>query len=154
MICARGVNLFRETENKEQITMSDNSIFGNTFQIMGNSMDLMLKRHQVISSNLANEQTPGYTAARLKFEDELQSRISGSGKGPRATHPRHLPAGNSFSPVQGRIERMPDRTGIGDGNNVSRVEEMMKMSENRIRYEAVSQILKQRFAMIEYVLQK
>lgn len=134
--------------------MANNSILGNTFQILGNSMDLMLKRHQVISSNLANEQTPGYSAARLKFEDELQSRISGSGRGPKATHPRHLPAGNSFSHVQGRIERVADGSGIGDGNNVSRVEEMMKMSENRIRYEAVTQIMKQRLAMIEYVLQK
>ncbi len=134
--------------------MTDSSQFGDTFRVLGNAMDLMEKRQKVISSNIANKDTPGYSAARLEFEQELQNRISESGTRQVATNPKHFPDGGGFSPVQGSVERDHSAAQIGDENSVNLDQEMLDLSENQIRFEAASQILRQRFALIQYVLQR
>ena len=67
------------------------TIFDKTMRLLQRSLDLRSARQRVISSNLANEETPGYRASELNFMDQLHS--AHKGQLPvvlAATQPRHF----------------------------------------------------------------
>lgn len=130
------------------------NLFDNTTSLLQKSLDLRSRNQQVIASNIANAETPGYAPARFEFEKELQTALSGSQPNLETTHSGHLPAqSTSVSNVKGTITRSPDNTGIGDDNGVSVDEEMISLSENQIMYETAAQLLKKKLSVLKYVVQ-
>ena len=96
-------------------------------------------RHQVISNNIANVNTPGYKRKEVSFEEELAAAAKGEKKHSLSlTHPKHLaPRVVKPEPIQIRtIENTSLRT---DGNNVDIDAEMAGMTKNNIFYNAVAQ---------------
>ena len=125
--------------------------FDSTINMLRKVLDLRSKNQQIISSNIANADTPGYTPSSLEFEDQLRSAVSGSELKPVATRPGHIPANPAdLSRVQGTITTHPDRTGIGDENGVSVDKEMIKLSENQILYEAAIAMLNKKLSILKY----
>ena len=55
------------------------TIFDRTMQLLHRTLDLREARQRVIASNIANEETPGYRAADLNFQDSLQAAQRGKG---------------------------------------------------------------------------
>lgn len=51
------------------------SIFSNSIQMTGKTLDYLWKRQEVISENIANVSTPGYKAKVLTFEDNLKESV-------------------------------------------------------------------------------
>jgi len=49
-----------------------------TPRLLKKTLDLYLQKNSVISSNIANADTPGYKAVDLKFDEQLRTAI-GSG---------------------------------------------------------------------------
>lgn len=136
--------------------MTTNGIFDTTFQVLDKVLDLRSQKLQVISSNIANAETPGYAAQRLDFEQKLQEAVSGVGSGPAVTHPRHISTGfgKGIESFQAEISREEDTSGIGDGNSVSLDQEMVDLSRNQIRFEAAIQSLNKKFNMLKMVIQE
>lgn len=132
--------------------MPVDGIFTTTIELLGKSIDLRAKNQNLISSNIANAETPNYTPKSLVFEDELQGALKGGHKGtPAITNPRHIPLKNTNGPLQsvtGRVVETPATTPGKDGNAVELENEMTKMSENQIMYNASVQILSKKFAGI------
>jgi flagellar basal-body rod protein FlgB len=129
-------------------------IFGTTIELLGKTLDLRAKRHALISANLANVETPGYTPGELSFEAELKGALQ---KGPHAaqTHPRHIPIKSgdaSLLQVQGTLLQVADGTPGRDGNAVSLESEMGKMAENQIMYSASVQLLAKKFEMMKQAI--
>ena len=89
-------------------------------------LDAGFRRHRVIASNLANVDTPGYRAARLRFDDELSDVLEAAGK---AT-PGGEPATEVYRPGGGR-----------GPNNVSLEREVTKLSRNSLEVEQYLSIL-------------
>ncbi len=115
-------------------------------------LDLRTRNQQVISSNIANAETPGYSASSFEFEAQLKSAISGGELKPVAGRKDHIPISPAnLSQVQGDIVVHRDKTGIGDRNSVSVDQEMVKLSENQILYEAAIIMLNKKLAMMKYV---
>ena len=52
--------------------------------------------------------------------------------------------------MSGTISINQDRTGIGDENSVRVDQEMMKLSENQILYEAAVAMLNKKLSMLKY----
>jgi len=109
------------------------------------ALDVRSAVHEVIASNVANEETPGYQARFLPFHKALESAMQGAFPlEPIRTDPRHLT-------LVGESDRMvqfakPVKTGGGpDGNTVNLEKEMTRMGENTLLYMAVSQFLGGRF---------
>ena len=50
-----------------------------TPKLLKKTVDLNLQKNSVISSNIANADTPGYKAVDLKFGEQLQTAIGGQG---------------------------------------------------------------------------
>jgi len=132
--------------------MPVDGIFNTTVELLGKSIDLRTKNQNLISSNIANAETPNYTPKSLVFEDELQGALKGGQKGtPAITNPRHIPlkgTNGRLQSVTGRVVETPSKTPGKDGNSVELENEMTKMSENQIMYNASVQILSKKFAGI------
>lgn len=124
-------------------------IFSKTVDILGKSIDLRAKQHNLISSNIANAETPNYVPKALTFEAELQGALKGdSSATPATTSPRHIPlkgASGRIQSVTGRVVETPATTPGKDGNAVELEGEMSRMAENQIMFNASVQILTKKF---------
>lgn len=130
--------------------MPIDGIFNTNIELLGKSIDLRAKNQNLIASNIANSETPNYVPKSLAFEDELQGALKGGQKGtPSLTHPRHLPlkgANNRLQSVTGRIVETPAKTPGKDGNAVELENEMSRMAENQVMFNASVQILSKKFS--------
>ena len=100
------------------------------------------ERQQLIAQNVANSDTPGFVPKDLKpftFDAEMAAQAAGQRVvTPTATQPGHMTlpsrkpgAGSGFHSVSAR-----DSETRLDGNGVVLEEEMMKMSDARMNYDA------------------
>lgn len=133
--------------------MNPLNLMDRTSEILQKSLDLREKNQRVIASNIANAETPGYSPAKLDFEDSLRNAIKGRGPVLATTHPQHIALGSqTISEVTGTITRTPDNTGIGDENGVSVDAEMISLSENQIMYETSAQLWKKKLSLLKHVV--
>lgn len=126
-------------------------IFSNTIDLLGKSVDLRAKNQNLIASNIANAETPNFVPKTLAFEQELQGALKNrsGGQRPASTpHPRHIPvhgAGTALQSVSGKVVETPANTPGKDGNAVELENEMGKMAENQIMFNASVQMLTKKF---------
>lgn len=134
--------------------MSESRLFGGNIALLDKVLDLRVKNHQIISSNIANADTPGYRRAEFRFEQELQTALAQGDMPMKKTDPEHLPLQSGrFESVQGTVYQPRSQYKIGDGNNVQVDQEMVKLSENQIRYEAAIRMISDSFSSLKYVIQ-
>ena len=132
-------------------------LFGTTVELLGKTLDLRAKRHALISGNLANVETPGYTPSDLSFEAELKGALTKGSATAAVTNPRHIPlkgGGGSLAleQVQGSMVEARDGNSGPDGNGVEMESEMSKMAENQIMYNASIQLLGKKFEMMKQAI--
>lgn len=128
--------------------------FGDTFHVLHNTLNLREDKQEIISSNIANSDTPGFSPSRLDFEQELKNSISDSNVTLISSNPQHYPQHGGPPNVDGTVQSFPSASRIGDQNNVSVDQEMQKLSENQIKYEATSKMLKKKFSSLQHVIRK
>lgn len=118
--------------------------------MMERSMDLSAQRHTLISSNLANVDTPGYKTVDIQFEQELQSAMQDGGLSMEVTNSRHLSTkvdiGGGGVGAPHEVEGLTLRN---DLNNVSIDREMAEMATNTLKFSAVTQLLSQKFRILK-----
>jgi flagellar basal-body rod protein FlgB len=131
--------------------MQIEGLFSNTITLLGKSVDLRAKNQNLIASNIANAETPNFVPKSLAFEEELQGALKNRTNGQRASslpHQRHIPvrgAGASLQSVSGKIIETPALTPGKDGNAVELENEMGKLAENQIMFNASVQMLTKKF---------
>lgn len=139
--------------------MHIDSLFGTSVQILQKNIDLRSKNQNLISSNIANAETPNYTPKALVFEQELQGALK-TVKNPvksNITNPRHINikgADKRILSVTGRVVETPAKTPGKDGNSVELENEMTRMLENQVMYNASVQILAKKFEGIKTALRE
>lgn len=112
--------------------------FDQTMGLLSRFLDGGAARHQAIAANLANQDTPGYRAVTVSFQDALTAAAD-SALAPVATRPGHLSiAPSPFSHVTTTTDTHATRL---DGNTVSVDQEMAKLAENTLLYEAGAELL-------------
>ncbi len=125
--------------------------FDTTMNLLQKVLDLRDRNQQVISSNIANAETPGFSASSFEFEAQLKDALGGGELTPVASQANHFAVSpTGLSNVQGEITVHRDKTGIGDENSVSVDAEMVKLSENQILYEAAITMLNKKLAILKY----
>ena len=114
-------------------------------QLYERALDVRSGIHETIASNMANEETPGYKARHLPFQETLGSVLRGEGPlNPAVTHPRHLGVNSEASRVFQNTIKQDAGAGLDD-NTVNLEKEMTRMAENTVLFMAVSQFLDGRF---------
>ena len=106
-------------------------------QLMSHARD----RHGVLSSNIANVDTPNYRAKDLAPFDATLARTS-------AAQSAEGGPGSSATAVRTADDQRPRE----DGNTVSLESQMAKLEENRVRYGVASSVVSRRLALLRYVV--
>ena len=109
------------------------------FAMLKSRLSYLSDRQQVIAQNVANSDTPGFTPRDLKpFTLPGHGGAAGSlaPVTPRVTSPMHLAAPSATATATAKPVNAPDSETTLNGNSVVLEEEMMKMSEARMDYEA------------------
>jgi flagellar basal-body rod protein FlgB len=112
-------------------------------QALSRFLDVDVARYKVISTNLANIDTPGYHTRDLDFRAELERADAGdSGLGDG----QMVLASNPIAhPVRGLMERP-------DGNNVSVERETLLLAEAQMKFNLGVQLLKDQFHTISLAI--
>ena len=107
-----------------------------TMQGMEYALNSLSLRQQVLANNIANAQTPGYTAQDVSFQDQL-ARILDGGQ-------------SVVTPTEtGSVVDSPDVSARSDGNTVGVESEMGKLSETSVLYDALTQLTADRLGIFK-----
>ncbi len=112
------------------------SIYPDISRIVDEKLKYLSQRHQVLASNLANVDTPGYRAKDVQAPDFRKLLAASVGALPVArTHSAHL-AGTPIAATDYRtVTRATTDELNPNGNNVSAEEEMQKIAVNASDYQ-------------------
>jgi len=113
------------------------------FAMLRGRLGYLSQRQQVIAENVANADTPGFLPKDLRpfsFAAQVESLRAPEGVsgGPQMTHPNHmtLAVGGSAGRAKAKTQTVRDSETRLDGNAVVLEEEMMKMTDARMSYDA------------------
>ena len=125
-----------------------------TTQALAASLKYRQLRQELIASNIANAETPGYKAKKIDFEEALHRALDTDEQQTlKTTDSKHFNVGGGgFNNLQPEITE--DANGIvsPDGNTVDRDSEMAEMAENKIMYDASVQLLNKKLALMKYAV--
>ena len=105
---------------------------------LSNALVLRAHRQQVIASNIANADTPGFVARDFNFAQALQAANTGIAHGtdPTATHNRHLRLTSSETGTGNQLAYTVQTQPSLDKNTVDMDRERANFTDNAIRYES------------------
>lgn len=112
------------------------------------------ERQRVVAQNIANSSTPGYAARDLKQPTDFAAAMkAGGGLQMTRTSAAHI------APPQANVARFssqsaPDSETTLDGNSVVLEEQMLKMSESRMAYDAAIGLYSKSMAMLRMAAKK
>jgi flagellar basal-body rod protein FlgB len=96
------------------------------------SMDLLSARQKVVASNIANADTPGYKTQDIDFQSELRSAVG------------------AFGPETFEVGGLQTKN---DGNNVNMDREARLLSENDIRFNLASNLMRAQITAVRAAIQ-
>lgn len=108
-------------------------------------LDNRVLRSQLIASNVANVDTPGYKGKDLAFREVFQQSMDGIDM--KRTHVKHISEGTELG-TPGTTTVEDPSPGRPDGNNVNIDEEMLKLTENNIKYNVAVQLMSKKLRHI------
>lgn len=109
------------------------------FRFYQQALALRAQRQEVLSSNIANADTPNYKARDFDFASRLSQAVE---QGRRSdsfslstTSARHLAGQAASMPDHDLLYRVPSQSSI-DGNTVEMDAERVNFADNALRYES------------------
>jgi flagellar basal-body rod protein FlgB len=137
--------------------MDDNRIFGPTIDMAAKALDLRARRHELIISNIANADTPGYKAFDLMVEEALSRQTAGSSKDLKLQRTRaaHMSATQRLKndPQPKKVPVSEQISLRGDGNTVDMEREMSSLAANQLLYKISAQIVSKKVQGLRNVIQ-
>ena len=127
-------------------------IYDRTIGGLTAAMNFRLMNQNVISSNIANADTPGYKAQKLEFEGALRDALDVSDHlQMEANDPDHLIKADPGH-IDPEIYDNPNGNMHLDGNTVDRNVEQVNMAENQIAYDSAAEMIKRKLGLIRYAI--
>jgi len=115
-------------------------------------MGWLNQRQNVLSQNVANVDTPGYTARDLKpvdFERALRNATSSNNfsNSLMITNPRHITLARDTGSFD--AQNTPDIESNPSGNSVSLEQEMIKVSDTQVQFQAATNLYAKAIGMMK-----
>ena len=117
------------------------NLFDPTIERLGKALAVHQQRHEVVVSNIANVETPGYHAREVDFRGSLEAAF--------AAPPG---AGGDAGAVQAKVIDDPEGPVGADGNSVDIDLQMAKLAANSGRFNTLAKILGKRFAILRQAI--
>ncbi|MEI8622227.1 flagellar basal body rod protein FlgB [Pseudoalteromonas sp. B129b] len=110
------------------------------------AMLIRSQRAELIATNIANADTPGYKAKDIDFASALKAASSTqqSGNTMVRTNDKHI-GGGTHSMGSSESFRLPNQSDTGDGNSVDIQVERNLYTQNAMEYQASLQFLSGKF---------
>ena len=132
--------------------MADSRMFGPTYEMIGKSMDISSRRHNLIAGNIANIDTIGYAPSDIDFQSALKRAMTEPE--PDAldkTNEKHLPGNIEGS--AGQINRMDSEdVDIYHLDSVNIDTEMMNLMENNVKFRSTAEMLLRKMTILNYAI--
>jgi len=96
-------------------------------------MDLLSMRQKLVSSNIANADTPGYKTQDFDFQTSFQSMLDGG------------------TPQQSPVEGLSTKN---DGNNVDLDREARMLAENAMRFSVASGLMRSAIQQVKEAIKE
>lgn len=123
-------------------------------QLLFKNLSYTSQKQNVISSNIANINTPNYKTKELLFENELKMAQSKSDLKLNVTHHNHIAIQQNIQNKSNtRLIEVKGLEEQNDGNNVSLDKQMSEMSKNRTQVQAISAAIKKDSRMFKSVIE-
>jgi flagellar basal-body rod protein FlgB len=116
----------------------------------GKYLDLAALRHKLISGNIANASTPGYSRRDIDFKAEFERMTGRSGRlaGTR-THLKHIPTGNhEVKPPEVREAKIAE----GDMNSVDIDREVSTLAKNELMFSVGARLLQRKLDGLKHAI--
>ncbi len=103
--------------------------------LIGKALNIRTAYHKVIAGNIANADTPGFKEKEIDFKKQLEKQMTYSG-GVEIEETAEQPFG--FPSL--------------DENTVNMENQVMRLTENSMYYDALVQALSKKFSMMRYII--
>ena len=124
--------------------MVDSILFDKAVEVMHQAMNISSERNRLITSNIANVDTIGYTPTDLDFKQSLLQAMEDQDENTLTrTRDRHFP-GSIEDTASGNVVRKSSMEAV----DIDR--EMTNLAENNIQYRTSSEMLMRKLNMIKY----
>ncbi len=130
-----------------RVEFSGNSIM----TLLRRELDAGTMRQRVIANNIANVNTPNFKKSSVRFEETLK-RATGDDLPILTSNPRHIGGTGSDAGMEPVVVKNERTTLRADGNNVDVDQEMSALALNTILYNASTQAINERLALLSYVI--
>ena len=114
------------------------------------ALKLRSRRMEMMASNIANADTPGYKARDIDFRAALSEAQDTQGVRMRTTHINHMPVADAVMGYEVKY-RVPTQPSL-DGNTVDPQLENAAFAENAARYESTLMFLNRKVGGLRSVL--
>jgi len=105
-----------------------------TLSLLEKALNVRAYYHKVLASNIANVETPGYAEKTIDYNAEIER------------------PGNDVRNIEVKEKEEPDGSNALDHNTVSMEEQMVKLTENNMMFDAFVQLIGKKFSMLKYVI--
>lgn len=120
------------------------SLFGKTINMLDTLTDYRSERNKVITSNIANMDTPDYKPSDYVFKDDLSTAMDARILMKR-THQKHFPnAGDEISKNDFKMVTSEEKVDLDT--------EMTNLAENHLMYNLTVELLARKFKGIRSIL--
>jgi flagellar basal-body rod protein FlgB len=144
--CKPAVNITRQ--QAERSDMYNSGIYS-YINVLNKAADASWERNELISNNIANQDTPGYKRQDIDFESQLSQAL----KNQKYTSIDAKVKNVDLSRLKGRIYTdYGDFSYRMDGNNVDPEQEQVELASNQLKYQGLIQAMSKEFANIKSVL--
>ncbi|WP_066067195.1 flagellar basal body rod protein FlgB [Neobacillus soli] len=114
--------------------------------VLQQALDASVLRHNAISNNIANVNTPNYKPQKVVFEEILKGELANSSFKGKRSDSKHIPIGNSIA--KPFITEQP-MVMQNNGNGVDVDSEMTNLTKNSIWYQTLSYQLSEEFNLLK-----
>lgn len=125
-----------------------------TLKALTTALNFREMRQELITSNVANANTPGFKAKKMDFEEALARALDVDGQMQmNVADGRHHNVGNGgFNNLEPEIYDNPNGVVSENGNTVDVEAEMATMAENKLMYDALVQLINKKMGIMKYAI--
>jgi flagellar basal-body rod protein FlgB len=130
-----------------------------SYDLLAKAMDYRALRADMISSNIANIDTPGYKARDIAFEEALKNQedklyaVYGGKLKLAKTNSMHLNPLNDNDNPKATLFLRDGQDARNDGNTVDLDVETTELAKNKVMYDALTAALKKDSAIFKSVIE-
>lgn len=117
--------------------------------VLGKAADASWQRHELLSNNLANDDTPGYKRKDIDFESQLRRALGNSRYETVDSKVSHVTSTELEARVYTDSANFSYRL---DGNNVDIDTEGVELASNQIKYNGLIGSINQEFSNLKMVM--